>query len=87
MECGQGGLCKGGAGTIQVASKKIPAVHVHAMICPDKQTKCGFHETCCPIGGGLYACCPTSEVGSCVPGMVMGYNAETVIFILFFFYY
>ena len=42
--------------------KKGPSVS--SVMCPDGQSECMDGQTCCPIDGGKYGCCPIADVRS-----------------------
>ncbi|XP_045615308.1 progranulin [Procambarus clarkii] len=39
------------------------------IVCPNRQYHCNDGETCCPVGGGAYGCCPM-PLATCCPDRV-----------------
>ena len=37
------------------------------VLCPDHKSACAAGQTCCPIGGGQWGCCPFDEAVCCDP--------------------
>ena len=46
--------------------KKGPSVS--SVMCPDGQSECMDGQTCCPIDGGKYGCCPITDAVCCTDG-------------------
>ncbi|VDO36907.1 unnamed protein product [Onchocerca flexuosa] len=36
-----------------------------AHICPDGKSTCRDSATCCPVGAGIYGCCPMKDAVCC----------------------
>ncbi|GAB6030458.1 hypothetical protein CHUAL_007325 [Chamberlinius hualienensis] len=47
--------------------KKVKLFKTYARICPDSETTCERHQTCCSTSNGTYECCTYSD-GVCCPG-------------------
>ncbi|XP_077976751.1 uncharacterized protein LOC120333941 isoform X18 [Styela clava] len=62
------GKCVKKGEMIVEALKKVPAVRVSNVMCPDGQSQCPDGSTCCKLGSGQYGCCPIPKAVCCADG-------------------
>ena len=72
-KCTSTGDCTKGADVIKAATKTEARVIAQSsendvnVLCPDHKSACAAGQTCCPIGGGQWGCCPFDEAVCCDP--------------------
>ncbi|VDI48805.1 Hypothetical predicted protein [Mytilus galloprovincialis] len=79
------GKCKSG-NLVMDLFKKVEALKMKSVMCPDGRSECSDGQTCCPLDGGKYGCCPIPDL-ICVyirlsAVVTMSFAAHKVIFVM-----
>ncbi|XP_052095593.1 neurogenic locus notch homolog protein 2-like isoform X12 [Mytilus californianus] len=58
------GKCKSG-NLVMDLFEKVEALKMKSVMCPDGRSECSDGQTCCPLDGGKYGCCPIPDAKCC----------------------